>query len=63
MARAIEETRMKSFLESVWYGAADAPGKTWEWFNGLNREEWLVVLTVVCACGFISLLGFRGNRL
>jgi hypothetical protein len=54
---------MKSFFESVWYGAAEAPGKTWEWFNGLNREEWLVVLMVVCALGFVSLLGFRRSNI
>lgn len=39
------------------------PGETWQWFNTLNREEWLVVLTVVCACGFVAMLGFRSSRL
>ena len=29
----------------------------------VSREEWLVVLTVVCACGFLSLLGFRRTSL
>jgi hypothetical protein len=54
---------MSRFFEDIWYRVADMPGQTWGWFNGLNREEWLVVLTVVCACGFVSLLGFRGARL
>jgi hypothetical protein len=53
---------MKLFLEDLWYGAIDAPGNTWAWFNGLNREEWLVVLAITCACGFVSLLGFRRNQ-
>jgi hypothetical protein len=53
---------MKSFFEDIWYGAADVPGKTWQWFHALNREEWLVVLAVVCACGFVCMLGFRGSR-
>ena len=54
---------MSRFLEDFWYRAANMPGETWGWFNSLNREEWLVVLTVVCACGFVSMLGFRGARL
>jgi hypothetical protein len=54
---------MSSFFESVWYGAAEVPGHTWQWFNGLNREEWLVVLVVVCVFGFVSLLGFQSRRL
>jgi len=54
---------MGSFFEDIWYRAAEMPGHTWGWFNGLNREEWLVVLTIVCACGFVSLLGFTSRRL
>jgi hypothetical protein len=54
---------MNSFLQDVWYGAIEAPGNTWAWFNSLNREEWLLVLTITCACGFVSLLGFRRNSL
>jgi hypothetical protein len=52
---------MRLFLEDLWYGAIEAPGNTWAWFNELNREEWLLVLTITCACGFVSLLGFRRN--
>jgi hypothetical protein len=54
---------MKLLLEDFWFGAIEAPGNTWAWFNALNREEWLVVLTITCACGFVSLLGFRNNRI
>ena len=54
---------MWSFLESLYYRASDAPGATWNWFNTLNREQWLVVLVVACACGFVSLLGFNARRL
>ncbi len=54
---------MGSFFDSLWYSAAEAPAGTWQWFNGLNREEWLVVLAIVCACGFVSLLGFHSRRL
>jgi hypothetical protein len=53
---------MKRFFEDIWYDAGDIPEKTWAWFNGLNREEWFVVLAVVCACGFVCMLGFRGSR-
>lgn len=49
---------MGSFLQDVWYRGAEAPSQTWQWFDSLNREEWMVVLVVVCAAGFVSLLGF-----
>ncbi len=54
---------MSLFFQDMWYRAADAPSQTWEWFNTLNREEWLVTLIVVCAVGFVSLLGFQTRRL
>jgi hypothetical protein len=54
---------MGSFIESIWYRAADLPDQTWQWFYGLNREEWLVVLAVAFTIGFVSLLGFQGRRL
>ncbi|MFO0790572.1 MAG: hypothetical protein U0805_14040 [Pirellulales bacterium] len=54
---------MDSFFVDLWSRAAAAPGQTWEWFDSLNREEWLVTLVVVCAMGFVSLLGFRSQRL
>jgi hypothetical protein len=54
---------MGSFLTDLWYRAAEAPSQTWDWFNGLNREEWLVVLVVTCAGGLIRLLGFQSKRL
>lgn len=54
---------MGSFFEDIYYRAAEAPSQTWDWFNGLNREEWTVVLIVVCVAGFVSLLGFQGKRL
>jgi hypothetical protein len=54
---------MGSFLQELWFRAAEAPTQTWDWFDSLNREEWLVVLVVVCAAGFVSLLGFQARRL
>jgi hypothetical protein len=54
---------MGSILQDVWRGAAEVPSQTWHWFNGLNREEWMVVLLVVCACGFVALLGFHSRRI
>ena len=33
----------------------------WRWFTLLNREEWLVVLGVAAACGFLCMRGF-GSR-
>jgi hypothetical protein len=54
---------MSSVFESVYYGAAEVPNQTWEWFNGLNREEWLVVLAITFACGLVALLGFQSRRI
>lgn len=54
---------MGEFFEIAWERAANVPNDVWDWFGSLNREEWLVTLAVVCACGFISLLGFRTQRL
>jgi hypothetical protein len=54
---------MGLFFQDIWYRAAAAPANTWDWFNCLNREEWMVTLIVVCAAGFVSLLGFQSRRL
>jgi hypothetical protein len=54
---------MGSFFQNTWDRLRDVPTQTSEWFNGLNREEWLVLLVVVCAFGFMSLLGFQSRRL
>jgi hypothetical protein len=52
-----------SYLDLVWTYVGDTQDKTWQWFNCLNREEWMVVLAVTCACGFVALLGFQLRRL
>jgi disulfide bond formation protein DsbB len=52
-----------TFFADLWDRARTAQTDTWQWFNGLNREEWLVVLVVTCVCGFACMLGFRSNRL
>lgn len=54
---------MGSLFNSIYYRAADMPGETWQWFNGLNREEWMVVLAITFACGFVALLGFQARRI
>ena len=30
----------------------------WVWFDTLSREEWLVVMAVCCAIGFLFLKGW-----
>jgi hypothetical protein len=50
-------------LQDIWYRVADAPSQTWHWFMNLNREEWMVTLVLVCAFGFVSLLGFQSRRI
>jgi hypothetical protein len=54
---------MGEFLDLAWERSSAVTGDVWHWFGQLNREEWLVTLAVVCACGFVSLLGFRTQRL
>ena len=51
------------FIRNLWSHASELPAHTWNWFNTLNREEWLVTLAVVCALGFLSLTGMRSHRL
>ena len=36
---------------------ADMADDSWNWFNGLHREEWMVVLAVAAASGFLCMLG------
>lgn len=38
-----------------WFGSAT--GETWNWFNSLSREEWVVVLGVGAALGFLCMRG------
>lgn len=54
---------MSSFFNTIRERATEMPDNTWAWFNGLNREEWMVVLAVTFACGFVALLGFQSRRL
>jgi len=42
-------------------GVSQARGNVWDWFNRLSREEWVVVLAVVCVFGFLCMLGY-GSR-
>jgi hypothetical protein len=43
--------------------ASSIRGDVWLWFTTLNHEEWLVLMAVVCACGFLALLGYRSRYL
>ncbi len=54
---------MGNYFAVAWEKVSSTPGDMWDWFGRLNREEWLVTLAVVCAIGFVSLLGFRTRRL
>jgi hypothetical protein len=54
---------MSGFFQNVWNCATELPSNTWQWFNALKREEWMVVLVVVCVCGFVALLGFQSRRI
>ena len=34
----------------------------WNWFNNLNREEWMVVLALVAVAGFLCMLGMQTRK-
>jgi hypothetical protein len=38
-------------------------GEIWRWFNTLSQHEWMVLLGIVAALGFLCMRGFahRGN--
>lgn len=54
---------MLAFLGRASDLASSVRGDVWMWFMSLNREEWLVTLAIVCACGFAALLGYRSRYL
>jgi hypothetical protein len=54
---------MAAIFESISYHLNNVQDQTWQWLSGLNREEWLVLLAIVCVCGFLSLRGMQGRRL
>jgi hypothetical protein len=36
-------------------------GETWRWFTALSQHEWMVLLGIVAALGFLCMRGFT-NR-
>ncbi len=54
---------MGSFFQNIWLHVSEAPTQTFKWFMNLRQEEWLVTLVVVCALGFLCMLGFGGKRI
>lgn len=35
---------------------------SWDWFNGLNREEWILVLAITASVGFFCMMFGYGNH-
>ncbi len=33
-------------------------GQTWQWFSTLSQQEWMVVLGIIAALGFLCMRGF-----
>ncbi len=52
---------MAAVTQSIFDRLNAISGNTWAWFNGLSREEWVVVLGVAAACGFLCMRGY-GSR-
>jgi hypothetical protein len=48
---------MKYFYEAqAWL--VNAKGETWQWFSTLSQQEWLVLLGIVAALGFLCMKNF-----
>lgn len=54
---------MGSLFESIWSGVGELRTQIWLWFNSLNREEWMLTLIIVCALGFVCMLGLHSRRI
>jgi hypothetical protein len=59
--RPFLERAMTELLRRFFSQSFDLRGDAWDWFNRLNREEWVVVLAVVSVLGFLCMLGY-GSR-
>ena len=57
----MELTAMSGFYEMLGSHVSAASSGVWAWFAALTREEWVVVLFVVSALGFLCMLGY-GSR-
>ncbi|QDU56269.1 hypothetical protein [Aeoliella mucimassa] len=53
---------MEIITEALGTWCNSAVSGTWHWFNTLNREEWMVVLAVGSALGFLCMRGLRAGR-
>ncbi len=52
---------MGNFVERISDFSSSLVGNTWNWFMLLDREEWILVLILITACGMLCLFGF-GSR-
>lgn len=52
---------MQEWQEYAGQVFAEQSRHLWVWFDSLNREEWLLVLGVCCAVGFLMMKGW-GKR-
>lgn len=52
---------MDTFYNTINDWFAGVTSSTWQWFATLSREEWVIVLGVGAACGFLCMRGF-GSR-
>lgn len=52
---------MADLFRNLFDQAFNVRGDVWTWFSRLSREEWVVVLAVVSALGFLCMLGY-GSR-
>ena len=52
---------MGSYVDAVSLYCKGVMTDIWRWFATLDHQEWIVVLAVVSACGFMCMRGF-GSR-
>ena len=61
MGSVLNKTKLADLIQRFFDSSREYRGDVWDWFNRLTREEWVVVLAVVAALGFLCMLGF-GSR-
>ena len=49
------------FIDQAGDGLDSVIHETWVWFNRLDQQEWIALLAVVAALGFLCMRGFAGR--
>ena len=54
---------MEAAQDYAFYLVRTGVGRTWNWFNTLSKDEWMIVLAVGCLLGMLMLRGMGKRRI